>query len=247
MSRCSSRPILALDFDGVVCDSIAECMLTSYGAYRGLHRAGLPPEVSLEWGRLFRERRGVVRPSGHYMLLWDWISQFPARQLSATQFEDLAKGQLERVTEFETRFHELRDRTIAHDPDRFVAMNPLYPGVAESWTELRRSRLYIVSTKDEPSIRLILSRSGLDVDGIFGRGAGPKPESLLRIAAAHRSPPDRVVFVDDNALHVADAASVGVTAVLANWGYGPRAPAAEHALDCFAEIAPFVCRLGPLR
>jgi phosphoglycolate phosphatase-like HAD superfamily hydrolase len=246
MSEILVPHILALDFDGVVCDSIGECMTTSHLAYCEVS-PHLPLECPSLWQSLFRARRGVVRPSGHYLLLWDWITRFPDRNLSPHQFEQLGCGQELRIKDFERLFHSLRDAAINDDPDRFVHLNPLYPGVVESWPALRQWPLYIVSTKDEPSIRLILSRSGLEVDGIFGRGVGPKPESLLRIAAAHRSPPDRVVFVDDNALHVADAASVGVTAVLANWGYGPREPAAEHALDCFSEIAPFVCRLGPLR
>jgi FMN phosphatase YigB (HAD superfamily) len=243
MSCRSFRFILALDFDGVVCDSIAECLATSYLAYCRSN-----PRVSREcpgrWQSLFRARRGVVRPSGHYLLLWDWITRFADRDLSPDQFEELGRGQQARLQDFEHLFHSLRDLAIKDDPERFVALNPLYPGVIESWPALREWPLYIVSTKDEPAIKLILQTHRLEVEGVFGRGSGSKAQTLCSLAALHQVPPEQVVFIDDNALHVADASAAGITAVVANWGYGPQDPSSRVSLSAFDEIPLLLSRLS---
>jgi len=228
--------ILALDFDGVICDSMGECLDTSYRALRSLEGgAHLPEHPTQAWRDAFVERRGVVRPSGHYLLLWQWILEFPDRPLSAEEFEALAAPQAAAVAAFEQAFHRLREADQATRPQAFVEANPLYPGVRESWAELPSPR-YIVTTKDEASVRLILEAHGLVVDGVFGRGAGSKPATLRALAGRHGVAPHEIVFVDDNALHVADAAAVGVTAMLAEWGYGPRVPAPERSLAAFAAV-----------
>ena len=126
MSSRSVPHVLALDFDGVVCDSLAECFATSYLAYRQLN-ADLRSESPGSWQSLFNARRGVVRPSGHYLLLWDWITRFPFRDLTPMQFEDLGRGQEDRVQEFERLFHLLRDAAIRDDPKGFIELNPPYP------------------------------------------------------------------------------------------------------------------------
>jgi HAD superfamily hydrolase (TIGR01509 family) len=228
--------ILALDFDGVICDSIVECLDTSYRALRLVdHTSALPEQPTLDWRDRFFERRGVVRPSGHYFLLWQWIIRFPERKLSADAFEALAVPHAAAVATFEQTFHRLREEGQAEDPRAFVEANPLFPGVQESWSQLPSPR-YIVTTKDDASVRLILDAHTMTVDGVFGRGSGSKPSTLRALAARHGISPHDVVFVDDNALHVAEAAAVGVTAVLAEWGYGPRLPAPAMSLAAFAAL-----------
>jgi HAD superfamily hydrolase (TIGR01509 family) len=232
--------ILALDFDGVICDSIGECLDTSYRALREIDPTPLPERPAPDWREAFIARRGVVRPSGHYFLLWQWIINFPERALTPEAFEAMAGPHAAAVADFERAFHRLREDDQAGAPDAFVAANPLYSGVRDTWPDLP-GPCYVVTTKDEASVRLILAAHGLAVDGVFGRGTGAKPTTLRALAARHGVPAGDVVFVDDNALHVAEAVAVGVEAVLAEWGYGPRLPAPPVRLAEFAAIAAF-CR-----
>ena len=237
----NTQVALALDFDGVVCNSVIECLSTSYSAFREFSEDA-PVECPSHWTALFLERRGFVRPSGNYLLLWQWIAGSADRSYDQVGFERLAIGQQQRVAAFERRFHQIRDAAIAQSPERFIAQNALFPGVTESWSAIRRFPLFIVSTKDEASIRLLLSASRLAVDGVFGRGSGTKSASLSEIASRCIIPTRNVVFIDDNALHVADAEAAGITGVIANWGYGPRNPGARYSLDSFAEIPAFMSR-----
>jgi phosphoglycolate phosphatase-like HAD superfamily hydrolase len=234
---------LALDFDGVVCNSVSECLSTSYSAFREFSE-DVPEECPSHWRALFLERRGFVRPSGNYLLLWQWISGSAASSYDQEEFEHLAIGQQERVAAFERRFHQIRDAVTARSPGCFIRSNALYPGVIETWPAIRRFPLFIVSTKDEASIRLILSAARLSVDGVFGRGSGTKATALAVIALRCGIPMHQVAFVDDNAAHVADTSAAGACAALARWGYGPRQPRPRIELDCFREVPDFVRRLA---
>jgi len=235
--------ILALDFDGVICDSVRECLDTSYRAYRSCHpEESLPEQPMASWSAAFLERRGMVRPSGHYYTLWQWILRRPELRLSPDEFEAMAEAESAATSKFEETFHRVRDKMRVLSPQAFVLANPLYPGVAEVWSQLVTPR-YVVSAKDEPSVRLILEAHQLTVDGIYGRGSGSKPSTLRLLADRYGVSIQDVLFVDDNALHVADAAHVGATAMLATWGYGPWTPAPAVCLEHFSELI----KVGQLR
>lgn len=232
---------LALDFDGVICDSIHECLVTSYHAFRAQERsAALPSDIPASLRRHFYARRGFVRPSGHYYLLWKWITEFPDRLLSPQMFESLEASYGDAVARFGRAFHEARDVSREKAAAEWLALNPLYPGVVEAWPALLAWPRYIVTTKDRPSVETILSAHGLGVSGIFARGDMTKPDALRSIALRERVPPENVLFVDDNALHLLDARAVGVVTCLARWGYGPREGHVGPALERFAELSGFL-------
>ncbi len=233
--------VVAIDFDGVICDSIDECLLTSYRAYRSLRPSSpLPTEVPETFRREFHARRGFVRPSGHYYLLWEWITGFPGIRLSPREFEALEASHREGVRAFEHAFHAARDAFREAAPADWLALNPLYPGVVDTWPALLAWPRYIVTTKDRAAVEAILSAHSLVASGIFARGEMTKPDALRTICTRHGADPRDVVFVDDNALHLSDARATGVTTCLAGWGYGPRDGYAGPAVDCFADLPAFL-------
>ena len=79
------KPVLCLDFDGVICDSLDETLLVAYNGYQLFRRhrkntvciptdiktesftgiSHIPSEIS----ELFRRLRYLVRPAGEYWLL----------------------------------------------------------------------------------------------------------------------------------------------------------------------------------
>lgn len=235
--------ILALDFDGVICDSMEECLHTSYQSFRTLAgNSALPKHPKVQWQKKFREHRGFVRPSGHFFILWQWVINLSHIQLTSAIFEQLAAINVESINAFEETFHQKRYQQQRKDPQAFIDANPLYPGVHESWKDLPLPR-YIVTTKDELSVRLILSAHRLCVEGVFGRGCGPKPATLCALARRHKVNPSEVIFIDDNADHIAEASAVGITAVLAEWGYGPKTPSPKMLLNAFSDLR-YLSRTG---
>ncbi len=221
--------VLALDFDGVICDGIHEVLRLSYACVQAMHdgtapsASALDDEISEEKQQLFLNRRSCVRPARNFYLLWRWIEDFPERSFSLEAFEELAAEYAGELEEFEKLFFALREEIMENDVASWLRLNPLFPGVVETWPSLMRSPLYIVTTKNESATRRILGEYALSTTGLYCHGSfRDKGEAISLIASRERVRPSEVLFIDDHPLHLADAARAGADARLAQWGYGPR-------------------------
>ena len=233
--------LYTLDFDGVVIDSMNECLHTSYAALTRLKTSlgeTLPPKPRSEEISLFHLNRGLVRPSRNYYALWEWIRECPEREFSLSEFELFAARFGEVLAKFENIFHSYRSDELRHSPRSFVEKNPLYIGVKDVWKELPRP-LFIVSTKDQESISLILDSHDLSVEGIHGRGSGPKAQTIRRLSELHATKLEDSYFLDDNSQHAIDVQSIGTKTALATWGYGPFDEFDGPKLNSFGEVLEF--------
>jgi phosphoglycolate phosphatase-like HAD superfamily hydrolase len=233
--------LYALDFDGVVIDSMNECLNTSYSALIHLKMSSgqrLPAKPSSEEISHFHLNRGLVRPSRNYYALWEWIREYPEQEFSLSEFELFANGFGEALSEFENIFHDFRSDELRQSPKTFVEKNPLYVGVKDIWKDLPRP-LFIVSTKDQESISLILDSHNLSVDGIYGRGSGPKAQTIRRLAKLHDVKLQDSYFLDDNSQHAIEVQSIGTKSALATWGYGPFDEFDGPKLKSFVEVLEF--------
>ena len=233
--------IYALDFDGVIVDSLNECLETSFAAFLRVNQKSnsiyfdSPPVDAIYH---FKKKRGFVRPSRNFFALWEWILFHPERNFSMTTFESFSESLGSVVDDFEKEFLQIRSNAIKLNPLKFLEQNPLFYGVKETWQNLPKP-LYIVSTKDEDSISLILESHSLTVDGIFGRGSGPKAETLSRLANLNETSVNDVFFVDDNIQHAHDVTVIGAKVALAMWGYGPFEKFMGSKLQSFTEVLEF--------
>lgn len=241
--------LYALDFDGVVIDSMYECLQTSYSALSRLKKSQgkmVPSNPRPEEISLFYLNRGLVRPSRNYYALWEWIQKMPDKKFSLSEFELFAASFGKELTNFENIFHGIRADEIKRSPKAFVEKNPLYVGVKEIWRELPRP-LFIVSTKDHESIQLILDSHNLSVERIYGKGTGPKAQTILQLADSYNTPVKNVCFLDDNSQHAIDVQTIGSKTALAMWGYGPFGDFDGPRLKSFSEVLDFFQPTGGLK
>jgi phosphoglycolate phosphatase-like HAD superfamily hydrolase len=230
----------ALDFDGVICDSINECCNTSYEAMRRCHTySSLPSQMKSEWRSLFYLNRGVVRPARDYFKLWKWI-------LDPAEDHDLHLSALSHISfpttelhEFESAFFAERISKINKHLDAFIGDNPIYDEIVQAWSQIPRP-IYIVTTKDELSTRTLLTHYGLEIDGLFSKDSGSKPDALRMISRIHNLAIQDVRFVDDNPEHVQDARSTGATCGLIGWGYGPYLNSPPDIISSAEELITFL-------
>lgn len=233
--------IYALDFDGVVIDSIDECLHNSYSSYayfRNYIGNPIPLHPTNDQINLFKIRRGLVRPSRNFYTLWEWIFTNPELEMNIDSFEKFALNKSDESMSFERIFHQRRSDLINENPKVYLDQNPLFVGVKETWQQLPKN-LYIVSTKDYESISLILQAHGLQVEGIYGRGTGPKGSTIKKLATQNQLPIDNTYFVDDNSQHALDVKNVGSNVALAKWGYGPFDGFDGTSLNSFVEVLEF--------
>lgn len=231
------RPaVLALDFDGVICDGRAEYLASAWRAHATLWRA-TPAEPPAAIAARFTALRPLVESGWEMPLLlqallagapdasfWDrraWDEE-AQRRLAASEVSREALGRA---------LNDVRDRWFARDPAGWVALHRFYPGVAPRVRAALDDgvAVVVVTTKAERFARALLaaaepSLAGLPVVGREPARVVPKPATLARLALEHNLPSDGagVWFVEDlpdTLVAVGDAGLGGVRRFLAAWGY----------------------------
>jgi hypothetical protein len=236
--------ILALDFDGVLCDGMREYFETSRRTYRKIWPTD--PEAGEEFFPAFRGLRPVIMTGWEMPVLLRAIVQGRSEAALLGHWETVRDelvnvGPLHGsalVSALTHTLDEVRRAWIAADPRDWLERNVPYC----SLDELRRlvaepERTVLVTTKEGEFAGQILDHWGVHLADIQGKEAGThKCENLRALiadyAAVHGRRP-RLWFVEDRLetlQHVTthtDLADVGL--FLAAWGYNtPQTRASVH-------------------
>jgi len=232
----SAPSVLALDFDGVLCDGrpeyfeaarrayreswpgareVPDAAAAAFSAYRPLVESGWEMPVLLHAVVAGEPAAGLIDRAA-------WLGT--ARRLlgDASVAPDTLGRALNRV----------RDAWFARDPGDWVRHNVFYPGVVTRLVEIlgEGTPVAVVTTKAERFARALLAAQDarLAAVPIVGREperAIPKPESLARLAAAHglQRVAEGLWFVEDlletlDTVH-ATPALAAARLFLADWGY----------------------------
>ena len=226
--------ILALDFDGVLCDGMAEYFESS----RRTHRRVWPGEDAPgdDLFPSFRALRPVIMSGWEMPVLLRAIMRGVPDSAIANGWEGVRDRLVgagtpsgeELVGVLKRTLDGVRREWIVADRDDWLARNVPYCGL----DELRRvvgepGRALVVTTKEGEFARLILDHWKVSVAGIQGKEAGVhKCENLRALIADHtmaRGKRPTLWFVEDRLetlQHVithTDLADVGL--YLATWGY----------------------------
>ena len=238
MKIIKSYKVLVLDFDGVICDSRNECLELSLRCFLDLEPhyfqelVGDKLEKAKEY---FLKNRGLVRPARNFFALWTFAITFPERDWTVFEFELEAQKFSNKLVDFEKILFKYRKTILKNEPASFVLLNPFYGGVKKTWEKFNVP-IFIVSTKDSGSIKLLLKSNGIKAQGVFGLGPKSKVENIKLILSKHDISPDDLIFVDDNPDHLNDVAQLGVKTFWASWGYGPIDLSKHTQLTKFEEI-----------
>ena len=214
--------LVFLDFDGVICDSLLETLVSSWKGYYLLLGEEQPPVMPVSLLRQFKRLRPYVRAGEDFILIHELI----ARKIpvgSQQDFDDrLAERGEEKINRYRESFYAARTDILAKDRDYWIKLNKLYPHVVpclKAWGS--SSSLYILSTKRAEFIVEILTAKGilLDPKRVLSCEAKEKKDTILRTLAARGT--ERALFVDDQIDHLASGSSRDprITGCLASWGY----------------------------
>jgi hypothetical protein len=249
--------ILALDFDGVLCDGMREYFEASRRSYRRVWPDEKPAGEDLF--PAFRALRPVIMTGWEMPLLLRAIAQGRPESAMLRNWEEVRDALVDSgqphgdalVSALAHTLDEVRREWIAADPRDWLEQNVPYCPLEE----LRRlvaepERAALVTTKEGEFARQILDHWGVRLADIHGKEAGThKCENLRALiadyTAAHGRRP-RLWFVEDRLetlQHVtthADLADVGL--FLATWGYNTpqtRASVRGDRRICLLELDQF--------
>jgi phosphoglycolate phosphatase-like HAD superfamily hydrolase len=228
-----TRPgLLALDFDGVLCDSVREALRTAWDVCRELgvaRDAAIPPAI----GEAFVRLRPVAEFGWEFpVLAIALVDGVPEAELAQGFQASLRDRVLERHRlnrkELAQRVDSVRDRAIRSSIDAWLADQGLYPGVAERLRKVLADDIptYVITTKEGRFAHRLLEVGGVSFppDRVWGKEqVRPKPELLRKVMERHNVPAGRVWFVEDRLKTLravepeADLDAVGL--FFATWGY----------------------------
>ncbi len=223
----NNKQILALDFDGVIADSILECLVTAYNAY-SIHsgpaqfRTNLDKFNSTEITE-FRRTRIFIRRGEDYVFLLKAAADHVSLN-SQDQFDRFLELNSGLRDEYRELFYSQRKKLQDQDLPSWLALNPLYPGI-ETFLRSRivAERLFVVTTKDLESVHHILlsrnipfqSKNLFQATKTYG-----KPQILSHISSTRGVEENDIHFIDDHPATVIEVAEqTEVVSYCAVWGY----------------------------
>ncbi len=230
----NSPTILALDFDGVVCDGLIEYFEVAWRTYCQIWSPANdtpPDDLALRFYRL----RPVIETGWEMpVLIKALIEGFDDEQIlqswTTITPQILAANNLE-AKAVSTKLDHLRDEWIQTDLNGWLSLHRFYPGVIERLkiTLETEVQLYIVTTKEGRFVKQLLQQEGINVppENIFGKEIKrPKYETLRELIKKANIQPASLWFVEDRlkTLQLVQQQSDlnHVQLFLADWGYNTQ-------------------------
>lgn len=241
--------LLFLDFDGVVCDSEAECFASSWLTWHEHFAPPAPDRVARALRRRFRALRPLISSGEDYVLIQQLIAAeqdggdaFPADQAT---FDNARKETgPERMGAYKTTLAETRGAFINGRKAQWLRLNPLYPHVRDLLVAAGDlGRVRILSTKAPQLIEAILHAAGIHLAASSimyapSRPGGRDARKLELIEdELQRSALDAAVFVEDQFEHLVGPCRLPVRRLLCDWGYALPALLADGELLAGHEVS----------
>ncbi|QHG17335.1 HAD family hydrolase [Nostoc sp. ATCC 53789] len=231
----SSPTILALDFDGVICDGLIEYFEVAWRTYceiwspvndtpaddLALRFYRLRPVIETGW-EMPVLIKALVDGIPDEKILHEWLSIAP--QL-------LLNDKLQ-AREIAAKLDNQRDEWITTDLNGWLSLHRFYPGVIEKLKLTLDSgvKLYIVTTKEGRFVQQLLQQEGVNLptSSIYGKEVKrPKYEILRGLKQQVENQPLSLWFVEDRlkTLQLVQQQTdlEDVKLFLADWGYNTQA------------------------
>jgi phosphoglycolate phosphatase-like HAD superfamily hydrolase len=223
--------ILALDFDGVICDGMQEYFHSSWLVYRqiwSVPTATAPPELFPTFARL----RPLIEHGWEMPLLVWALQQNTSENQIASNWTGLAQQILDdhqlSSKDVVQVLDAVRDRSIAQDLPAWLNLQSCYPGTIEKLLALPANiHPIIITTKDGRFTRQLLEDRGVQLppEAIFGKeGKQSKADTLRQLMT---SQPQQIWFVEDRLPTLQTISQQpdlnSVQLFLADWGYNTPA------------------------
>lgn len=222
--------VLALDFDGVICDGLREYFQTAWRAYCQIWQPDdvtpsdelapqfyrLRPVVETGWEMPILIR-SLVLGTQESEILQNWVTI--ANQIITDDALDAAS--------VSARVDEIRDQWIATDLEGWLAEHRFYPGVIERLREglASSTQCLIISTKEGRFIKQLLQQQGLELSDrhIYGKEVKRPKYQILKEITLEYGETTPIWFIEDR-LKTLEAVKKqtgldNVTLFLADWGY----------------------------
>ncbi len=223
--------ILALDFDGVICNGLLEYFESSRRTYNQIwHQEPLTNNNNV--AELFYKLRSVIETGWEMPILLRALVLNYSEELILKNWEKVCKEIVQREqlnpSIIGKQLDQVRIQWIESDLESWLSLHTFYDGVIPRLKQLLESGiiLYIITTKEGVFTRQLLEQQDIKLppDAIIGKEQKrPKYQTLRQIISQYNVQPREIYFVEDRlpALELVrqqpDLKEIGL--FLADWGY----------------------------
>lgn len=222
--------ILALDFDGVICDGLLEYFASTKRAYQQIWSNELDDSLASSFYRL----RPVIETGWEMPILLRALASGISETEILADFQAIARQIVQseglEQQDIVQKLDSARDSWIKSDVDNWLKLHRFYPGVIEHLRQILGSetRVYIVTTKEGRFAHKLLQQQGVEVPvaQIIGKESKrPKYQTLRILRDRHQQPGQNIniFFVEDRLKALQQVTQQTdlkfVNLFLADWGY----------------------------
>ncbi|HBB31504.1 MAG TPA: haloacid dehalogenase [Cyanobacteria bacterium UBA8803] len=229
--------ILALDFDGVLCDGLLEYFQTSWRTYCQLWQPNSqtpPPDLAYTFYRL----RPVIEIGWEMPVLVRalllGIPETKIEQNWSTVAHEIIDSEKLDIAYIGKQLDAIRDEWIINDLDSWLALHCFYPGVIERMQKTlsleKSTQLFIVTTKEGRFVEQLLQQQGIQLpqERIIGKECKrPKHQTLRQLIEQVPGETVTLWFVEDRLKTLQSVQQQPdlnqVKLYLADWGYNTLA------------------------
>lgn len=241
--------LLVFDFDGVICDSLDECLVSSWVAYHRLSpprgrpdaarprrpappggatscRDGaacgdlLPDRVPITLRDAFLRLRPFIYRGEDFVLIQELLHRGVPVDSQAEFDRQIARAGPERMDLYRDRIYRVRAELLRRDRPFWLRLNRIYPHVRRWLGRLAaHPAFFILSTKRAPLIREILLENGISLPLSRIIDAGRRHKLPLVSALLDEQGARRAVFLEDQIAALRGNRDARIECRLAGWGY----------------------------
>lgn len=220
---------LALDFDGVIADSIGECLVIGHNAYVKHNQAGQPicrlEELNKTHIYESRRLRNFIRSGEDYVYINLAIDN-KARIQNQQDYDSFVNRHLNLKDTFYDLFYRERESFSSTKEDLWIELNPLYKGIKQFLLQYQsKERLFIITTKKIKYALKILAGNSiyLKKENCFcASGRDTKLKIIKNLLDKNKISSDNFYYIDDQVDTLIEVKESGVHCLLAQWGYTTR-------------------------
>lgn len=185
--KADTSSILALDFDGVVCDGLKEYFETAWRTYCQIWC----PEIStpsVEIADSFYKLRPVIETGWEMPILVKALIAGVSEQEILHRWGEISQSCLQKdrliAADIALKLDQIRDRWISSDLESWLNLHRFYPGVVEKIKSLgdRNLQLIIITTKEGRFVRQLLQKQGVEIppECIIGKESKRPKHQVLK-------------------------------------------------------------------
>ncbi len=221
-----SKKLFITDFDGVICDSVLECLLVTYNAYHRLTDDSFERVLSLnaispEQQFRFRKLRPYLKGADDFVPMYLAITAGVQIE-NQDDFTTFRATHAEQLATYQRAFYAERDYLQQHEKTIWLGMNPLFDGFKDALLACTSfDRTYILTTKRQQDVQEIFEFQQIPfpIDHVIYMKAAGKSQKLLEMIEEHGAAFENTIYVEDQVEFLIASRQHNIGSYLVEWGY----------------------------